>query len=47
MQYLILNLGMAREFCCDSVEFLSDGVRQSFLPNARLPAHAIPIPNAC
>ena len=47
MQYLILNLGMARKFCCDDVEFLSDDIRQSFLPDARLPAHAIPIPNVC
>jgi hypothetical protein len=38
---------MAREFCCDDVEFLSDDFRQSFLPDARLPAHAIPSPNAC
>jgi len=47
MQYLILNLGMAREFCYDDDEFLFDDVRQSFLPDARLSAHAIPIQNVC
>lgn len=47
MQYLILNLGMAREFYRDDVEFLSNDVRQSFLPDARLPAHAIPIQDVC
>ena len=47
MQYLILNLGMAREFCCDDVELPSDDVRQSFLPDARLSAHAIPVQNVC
>jgi hypothetical protein len=45
MQYLIMNLGMARELCCENVELLSDDVRQSFLPEPRLRALAIPIQN--